>query len=104
MVTVPALPSICSKPDESTPPAPMDLSMSAWLENIQLQVSRRMPQSHALMSPAMSANAGVGQARASAHKSAVALNARAKARSEIASLTIEGMGASYPATLNAPPS
>lgn len=78
--------------------------MSAWLENIQLQVSRRMPQSHALMSPAMSANAGVGQARASAHKSAVALNARAKARSEIASLTIEGMGASYPATLNAPPS
>ena len=78
--------------------------MSAWLENIQLQVSRRMPQSHALMSPAMSANAGAGQAKASAHRSAVALNARAKARPGIAPFASEGIGASYPATLNAPPS
>ena len=54
--------------------------MSAWLENIQLQVSRRIPQSHALMSPAMSAKAGLGHASMSAHRRAVAENAMANPR------------------------
>ena len=86
IVTVPACPSIWSKPEERTPPAPMDFSMSAWLENIQLQVSRRIPQSHALMSPAMSAKARFGHASMSAHSRAVAENAMANPRLAMACL------------------
>ena len=86
MVTVPACPSIWVKPEESTPPAPMVLSMSAWLENIQLQVSRRIPQSQALMSPAMSAKARFGHASMRAHSRAVAENAMANPRLAMACL------------------
>lgn len=102
IVTVPACPSICVKPEESTPPAPMDFSMSAWLENIQLQVSRRIPQSHALMSPAMSAKAGLGHASMSAHRSAVAENAMANPRLATACLRNAAIEAAYPATVNEP--
>ena len=59
----PAVPSIWSKGFESTPSTPIDPSTSAWAPNIQLQVSRRTPHIHELMSSAIDAQAGVGARR-----------------------------------------
>ena len=75
IVTSPALPSICAKSAASTPSVPIDLSMSVCPANIQLQVSRSTPHSHALMSSAIPANAGAGRARDAAHARTVRENA-----------------------------
>ena len=62
IVTVPALPSICSKPADSTPSTPIDESTLTWLSKIQLQQSLSTPHIHALMSSAMPAQARSGTA------------------------------------------
>ena len=58
----PALPSICSKPADSTPSTPIDESTLTWLSKIQLQQSLSTPHIHALMSSAMPAQARSGTA------------------------------------------
>ena len=65
--------------------------MSACPAKIQLHVSRRIPHSHALMSSAMPANAGWGNANASASATEVAQNAAANPSPESAFLTAPAM-------------
>ena len=78
-VTSPAVPSILSKGFERTPSTPIEASTLAWASKIQLQVSRRTPHIHELMSSPMDAHAGRGTRRAMPTASAAAM-ARRNAR------------------------